>query len=410
MMRHVVAFRFKDSVSPDQAQAILDQLSTFPDLHPQMRNWSLGSNVSTRDQSMSHSFMVEFDDEAALMTYLSSQAHESFVTQVWRPAIERQTIVTVDTSRPETVNRAMETSMSAVPARPHGPYGMAYARIEVPDLSDSINFFQYHVGLQLEGHDDTYAHLRCGTEHHCLDLVASPGRTAAEVTAIGLTVESPEVLEQIRQRIIADGRETFELSERIAPWVTSGFSVKDPNGLTLELVYEFQVYAERPLLEWCPVDIVHPFLSTPHYEECQHFYMDVLGFLPSDYIVSDRRGASSFIRSEDRYHHSWALRRDDRFYVAHIAFMMKNLDHVMRGRARAIYKGINIPSDIVNHSASRSIAFYMQEPQHGPRFELMDGHRVFSPEDHETWRGRKMSADPRNIDVWRPAADDWERF
>jgi catechol 2,3-dioxygenase-like lactoylglutathione lyase family enzyme len=287
---------------------------------------------------------------------------------------------------------------------------MAYARIEVPDLQDSIGFFEYHVGLQLEGHDQTYAHMRCGIEHHCLDLVAAPDRDVAEVTAIGLTVESEEVLEDIKTRLVADGREILELSERIAPWVTSGFSVKDPNGLILELVYEFQVYAEPPLLEWRPLDIVHPFLSTPYYEECQHFYLDVLGFLASDYIVSDGRGASSFIRSEDRYHHSWALRRDDRFYVAHIAFMMKSLDHVMRGRARAIYKGINIPSDIVNHSASRSIAFYMQEPQHGPRFELMDGHRVFTLEEHENAKPRKMSADPRNIDVWRAAADDWERF
>lgn len=408
MIRHVVAFRFKDSVSPEQAEAILHELSTFPDHYPQMRNWSLGDNVSTRDQSMTHAFMVEFDDEAALRAYLSSDTHEGFVTDVWRPAIERQTIATIDTGLPQTVNRKGDTTMSST--RPRGPYGMAYARIEVPDLQDSIEFFQYHVGLQLEGHDDTYAQLRCGIEHHCLDLLASPERTVAEVTAIGLTVESPQVLEQIKERILADGREVFELSDRITPWVTSGFSVKDPNGLTLELVYEFQVYAEPPLQEWRPLDMVHPFLSTPHYEECQHFYLDVLGFQASDYIVSNARGASSFIRSEDRYHHSWALRRDDTYYVAHIAFMMKSLDHVMRGRARAIYKGINIPSDIVNHSASRSIAFYMHEPQHGPRFELMDGHRVFTEDEHENAKARKMCADPRNIDVWRAAADDWERF
>jgi hypothetical protein len=82
----------------------------------------------------------------------------------------------------------------------------------------------------------------------------------------------------------------------------------------------------------------------------------------------------------------------------------------MRMRARALYKGSPIASDLVNHSASTSIAFYLHDPKHGPRFELCDRHRVFTPEEHETHRPRFMPADPRNIDVWRPAADDWGRF
>jgi hypothetical protein len=41
---------------------------------------------------------------------------------------------------------------------------------------------------------------------------------------------------------------------------------------------------------------------------------------------------------------------------------------------------------------------------------LCDGHRVFTPEEHETHRARRMSVDPRDIEVWRAAADDWGRF
>ena len=45
-----------------------------------------------------------------------------------------------------------------MPTRRRGPYGMAFARIEVPDLAASIEFLQYHVGLQLEARtDDEYA-------------------------------------------------------------------------------------------------------------------------------------------------------------------------------------------------------------------------------------------------------------
>jgi catechol-2,3-dioxygenase len=139
------------------------------------------------------------------------------------------------------------------------------------------------------------------------------------------------------------------------------------------------------------------------------FYRDVLNFLPSDHIV----GSTTFFRCENRYHHSLAVSRsrgEGSFFVAHLCFAMKSFDHVMRMRARALHKGAPIASDLVNHSASTSIAFYLHDPAHGPRFELCDRHRVFTPEEHETHRARHMPPDPRNIDVWRPASDDWGRF
>lgn len=151
---------------------------------------------------------------------------------------------------------------------------------------------------------------------------------------------------------------------------------------------------------------MHPFIATDRYDESLAFYTGVLGFMASDYVGD----GTVFLRAEDRYHHSLALQRNNEYYVAHLCFMMKSLDHVMRGRARALYKGVPIASDMVNHSASTSIAFYMFDPKHGPRFELCDGHRVFTPEEHETHRPRRMALDPRNIDVWRAAADDWGRF
>ncbi len=404
MIKHVVAFRFKDDVDDAARQAILDEVATFPDHYPQMRNFTLGPNISSREQRMTHTFMIEFADEAALMEYLGSERHETFVRERWRPVIETQAIAALHV---DGLPAGMESTMLD---RPRGPYGFAFARIAVPDLAASIDFYTYHVGLQLEGHDDTYAQLRADLPHHAIELVADPARTEHHVETLVYTVESASVLEDLKARLVADGREIGELHPRTKAVCQGGFSVVDPNGQTLELIVDFHQYAEPPLVEWRPLDIVHPFLSTPHYVESQRFYCDVLGFLRSDVIVADGFGASTFVRCEDRYHHALALRQDSKYYVAHLAFQMKSLDHVMRGRTKAIYKKVFIPSDIVNHSASMSIAFYMYEGQHGPRIELMDRHRVFTPEEHETHKERYMSADPRNIDVWRAASDDWERF
>ena len=290
--------------------------------------------------------------------------------------------------------------------RPRGPFGLEYARIEVPDLAATIDFLQYHVGLQLEAHDEKYAYLRADIEHHSIELVSAPERTDGHTVAVGYSVESEAVLEQLHKQAADAGCEVLALEERQQGFCTNGFAVKDPDGLIVELFTEFQEYAEPPHLEIRPVDLVHPFLATTRFEEMLDFYTNVLNFMPSDHVV----GSTTFLRCEDRYHHSLAIQRNKETFVAHLCFAMKSLDHVMRMRARALYKGAPIASDIVNHSASTSIAFYLHDPKFGPRFELCDRHRVFTPEEHETHRARQMPADPRNIDVWRPAADDWGRF
>lgn len=399
MIRHTLMFAFKDEVTEFDREAVLAELATFPTVYPQMRNWSLGENLSSRDRRFTHGMAVDFDDEQALLAYLNSDSHEAFVREKWRPVIADQAIVAYEYDR-------LAGEGGGVNKRPHGPFGMEYARIEVPDLQATIDFLIYHVGLQLEQQTDEYAYLRSDIEHHCIELIAAPEREVGWTTAVGFSVESEQVLEEIKQRVADAGHEVLPLQDRQRELCDNGFAVKDPEGLIVELFTEFQEYAEPPHIEIRPVDLVHPFLATTKYEEMLTFYMDVLGFMASDHIV----GSATFLRCEDRYHHSLAIQKNDEHYVAHLCFAMKSLDHVMRMRAKALYKGAPIASDIVNHSASTSIAFYLHDPKFGPRFELCDSHRVFTPEEHETHRARKMPADPRNIDVWRPAADDWGRF
>jgi 2,3-dihydroxy-p-cumate/2,3-dihydroxybenzoate 3,4-dioxygenase len=403
MIRHTLSFRFKDEVDPSRREQVLAELGTFPSKYPAMRNWSLGENFSTRDTTFSHTMAIDFDTKDELLAYLGSDSHERFVRETWRPVIAQQAITSYEYAASPTQRGAV------VSTRPRGPFGMEYARIEVPDLQATIDFLQYHVGLQLEQHTDEYAYLRADIEHHSIELISAPERDAGETVAVGYSVESEEALDQLHKQVVDADLEVLELQERQRGFCENGFAVKDPNGLIVELFTEFQEYAEPPHLEIRPVDLVHPFLTTPKYKQTLDFYTKVLNFLPSDHIV----GSTTFLRGEDRYHHSLAVqynRNDDDFFVAHLCFAMKSLDHVMRMRARALYKGAPIASDIVNHSASTSIAFYLHDPEFGPRFELCDRHRVFTPEEHETHRARRMPPDPRNIDVWRPAADDWGRF
>ncbi|TDC54762.1 hypothetical protein E1281_15480 [Actinomadura sp. KC345] len=392
MINHTVMFRFRPDAPSEAVESILAELRTFPKRYPAMREFSLGPNISTRDSTFTHAFSVRFASEADLLAYVTSDSHERFVRERWRPVVEAHHI---------TSHEAPDKA-----GRPRGPYGMEYARIEVPDMARTIEFLQYHVGLQLEQHTDEYAYLRTDIEHHSIELISAPQHATGQTVAIGYSVENDEALADLRKRVTDAGHEILALQDRQKGLCADGFAVRDPNGLVVELFTGFLEYAEPPVTELRPVDLVHPFIATTEYEESLKFYTEVLGFLPSDEIV----GSTTFLRCEDRYHHSLALQNNKEHFVAHLCFATKSLDHVMRFRARALYKGEPIASDLVNHSASTSIAFYMHEPLHGPRYELCDAHRVFTPEEHETHVARRMPPDPRNIDVWRPASDDWGRF
>ena len=290
--------------------------------------------------------------------------------------------------------------------RQKGPYAMEFARLAVPDVDATRQFLDEYVGLDPVEGDFESQYLRAANDHHAIGLLDAPGAERAEVTTIGYSVESEEVLAELRESVERADLEVHELDKATAPWVSSGFGVDDPNGLRFELFTDYSQFADVPFRLYRPQEVVHPFLGTPKWRETVDFFIGVLHFQPSDYI----RGSVAFLRSENRYHHSLAVRNTDRFAVEHICFIMQSLDHVMRGRAKAIHDNIPIASDLVNHSGSESVAVYLHVPAHGPRYELCDGHIVLTEDEHETHKPRYLAVDPRNIDIWRPTADDWAGF
>ncbi|MBM4420764.1 MAG: hypothetical protein FJ034_04100 [Chloroflexi bacterium] len=286
-----------------------------------------------------------------------------------------------------------------------GPLSFEYARIAVPDAVASRRWYEINVGLDTASTKEGHTYLRAGLKHHALDLVEDRSLPGAVVKAFGFSVESPEVLAEIKERVRKAGKPIGEIDAMQRHFCTpdGSFSTVDPTGMTLEFFIDYQVFDQPPHREENPLFVVHPFIATEKYDEVVAFYLGVLGFKASDYIAN----VSAFIRSEDRLHHSFAIKRAKTFEVAHICFMVKSFDHLMRARAQAIYRKVQISIDMSNHSASKSIAFYLLDPQHGPRIELCDGHRRLTPEEHATMTPRRMAIDPRNIDIWRAAEDDW---
>ncbi len=108
MIRHTLMFRFADEVPEGTRRSILAELETFPERYPAMRHWSMGENLSSRDQTYTHAMSVEFPDEQELLAYLTSESHETFVREKWRPVIADQAIVAYEFAGPEATREGRD--------------------------------------------------------------------------------------------------------------------------------------------------------------------------------------------------------------------------------------------------------------------------------------------------------------
>lgn len=283
-------------------------------------------------------------------------------------------------------------------------YQFEYARISVPDVAETGAFYQRHVGLDVPEPRGEHLYLRSNLEHHCLDIVQGAADELSKVVALGYSVLDTEALSALAEQVEKAGGELLPIDDAQRRYCEDGFAVRDPNGMLIEVVATPYVFAAPPRIDFRPVMIVHPFVSTNRYKETVAFFSEALGFRASDYIEDN----TAFMRSDNLLHHSLAILEQDRFNVDHLCFMVRSLDDLMYGRALAIHDGVRVSIDLVKHSASESMSFYMIDPRHGPQIELALGHRVIDPEADATHRPRRMLDDPRNVmDIWRAGADDW---
>lgn len=84
VLRHVVMYKFKDSVPPAQVQEVIDTFAGLPKKIDKIVGFEAGTNVSKEGKSegFTHAFVVTFKSEADLAAYLVHPAHEAYVQVV----------------------------------------------------------------------------------------------------------------------------------------------------------------------------------------------------------------------------------------------------------------------------------------------------------------------------------------
>lgn len=94
LLRHVVLFKFKDSATEAQVDAIVKAFGELPSKIPEIVEYQWGTDVSIEGKAngFTHCFLVSFADEAGRDVYLPHPAHKAFV-DLLLPSLDKGTVV-----------------------------------------------------------------------------------------------------------------------------------------------------------------------------------------------------------------------------------------------------------------------------------------------------------------------------
>ena len=207
--------------------------------------------------------------------------------------------------------------------------------LTVPDLTLAEDFFTRTWHLQVVARTDNALYLRgAGSDHHLLALHHAPG--AARILHITLRARSLNALSLAAQKTVAAGGHVLAPTAPLTePGGGQAMTLTDPDGRVFRLVYEDEQLDPIDVPDM-PLRLAHVVLNSSHVENTRQFIEAAL-----DFSMSDRTRIMAFMRCNND-HHSVALGDTDNNALNHIAFLMPDIDAVMRGGGRMQEAGFPI--------------------------------------------------------------------
>lgn len=208
--------------------------------------------------------------------------------------------------------------------------------LTVPDLAQAEQFYTQTWHLDVAARTDKAIYLRAtGADHHVLALHEAPG--PARIRNVTLRARSAAVLQEVAQAAVAAGGRVLQpLSLLDEPGGGSAVTVADADGRIFRLVHGDALHADAHEEKDRPVRLAHAVLNSHDAEATRRFVEQVF-----DFSLSDRTRIMAFMRCNSD-HHSIALGDTDNDALNHIAFLMPDLESVMRGGGRMRDAGFGI--------------------------------------------------------------------
>ncbi len=208
--------------------------------------------------------------------------------------------------------------------------------LNVPDLQQAETFYTqvWHLDVVVRTADALY--LRgTGADHHLLALHLAPG--AARIRNVTLRARSLAALDEVARAVVTAGGRVLEAAAPVQePGGGTALTVADPDGRIFRLVHGDVLHADAHETPDRPVRLAHAVLNSHAVEATRAFMEQVF-----DFSLSDRTRIMAFMRCNSD-HHSIALGDTDNDALNHIAFLMPDLESVMRGGGRMKDAGYGI--------------------------------------------------------------------
>jgi catechol 2,3-dioxygenase-like lactoylglutathione lyase family enzyme len=208
--------------------------------------------------------------------------------------------------------------------------------LNVPDLAQAESFYTSIWHLDVVAREDRAIYLRAsGADHHVLALHEAPG--AARIRNVTLRARSLAALDAVALAAVkSGGRVVQPVGPLHEPGGGTAVTVADADGRIFRLVHGDERHADAGAARDRPVRLAHVVLNSHDMTATQRFMEEVL-----DFSLSDRTRIMAFMRCNND-HHSIALGDTDNDALNHIAFLMPDLESVMRGGGRMKDAGFGI--------------------------------------------------------------------
>lgn len=208
--------------------------------------------------------------------------------------------------------------------------------LNVPDLALAEHFYTTVWHLDVVAKTAQAIYFRgTGPDHHVLALHLAEG--PAQIRCVTLRARDLSALEVIAQAAVHAGGQVLQpLSPVTEPGGGVSVTVIDPDGRIFQVVHGDDVHADSHQASDKPIRLAHAVLNSHDVASTRSFMEAVF-----DFSLSDRTRIMAFMRCNSD-HHSIALGDTDNDALNHIAFVMPDIDSVMRGGGRMRDAGFGI--------------------------------------------------------------------
>jgi catechol 2,3-dioxygenase-like lactoylglutathione lyase family enzyme len=265
--------------------------------------------------------------------------------------------------------------------------GLRSVSLNVPDLAKAEEFYTRIWHLDTVARSDDAIYLRgTGPPHHVLSFHRGE-RT--EIRAITLRARTADALAAIAGAATRAGGSVVQPPGAIGEsGGGTGVTVRDPDGRVFRVVHGDAVHGDAADARDRPIRLAHVVLNSRDVAATQKFFEAVFGF-----TLSDRTRIMAFLNC-DRDHHTVALADASEDSLNHIAFVMPDLESVMRGGGRMKDAGHPIEWGPGRHGPGANAFNYFIDPfgvviEYTSDIEQIDDtYKVGGPDDWKWPPGR----------------------